>query len=246
MERLKRKNVRILGDGSRGFSVYHAQTWVAKDESLLGPEEKEAFRTLMGEQEQFSGCRVLAYCLMRNRVEVILEVPQRNPEDEAGELDDEKLLKLLGIYHDRVRIVQVRKELRDARTLLKGSKKEQEEGQKRLVAIHKRHQAYRYSLTGFFRSLLQRFASWYNRKHQRKGKFWGLNFESRVIEGPVELLRVTNLIEELPVREGLVEEPGDYRWSSLGEAVRLGSKRGKIQGPKGALVKVLKKMGSES
>jgi putative transposase len=53
--------------------------------------EREKFRTFMRMQENFSGCRVLSYCIMSNHFHILLEVPPL-PE---GEISDELLLKRL-------------------------------------------------------------------------------------------------------------------------------------------------------
>jgi len=44
--------------------IYHCVTRVVERRLALGAVEKERFRTLMRMQEEFTGCRVLAYCLM--------------------------------------------------------------------------------------------------------------------------------------------------------------------------------------
>lgn len=44
---------------------------------VLGDEEKEKFRMLMWMAENFSGYRVLSYCVLSNHFQVLLEVPPR-------------------------------------------------------------------------------------------------------------------------------------------------------------------------
>ena len=46
--------------------LYHVISRVVDWRFVLGTEEKEKFRTLMLMQENFTGCRVLSYCLMSN------------------------------------------------------------------------------------------------------------------------------------------------------------------------------------
>jgi superfamily II DNA or RNA helicase len=43
----------------------------------FGTDDKEQFRIYMRMMENFSGCRVLAYCLMCNHFHILLEVPPR-------------------------------------------------------------------------------------------------------------------------------------------------------------------------
>jgi len=62
---------------------------------VFGVEEKEKFRTLMRMMENFSGCRVLSYCLMCNHIHILLEVPAMA----EGGLSDAKLLKRLSVLY---------------------------------------------------------------------------------------------------------------------------------------------------
>ena len=43
---------------------YHCISRVVDRKLVFGPDEKERFRAMMRIQENFTGCRVLAYCLM--------------------------------------------------------------------------------------------------------------------------------------------------------------------------------------
>ncbi len=55
--------------------IYHVISRVVDRRFVLGAEEKEHFRMLMRMYENFSGCRVLSYCLMSNHFHILLEVP---------------------------------------------------------------------------------------------------------------------------------------------------------------------------
>jgi REP element-mobilizing transposase RayT len=79
---------------------------------VLGTDEKEKFRTLMRMQENFTGCRVLSYCLMDNHFHLLLEVP---PMAEGG-ISDEALLKRLSAIYGEAFVTGVAQELADARS----------------------------------------------------------------------------------------------------------------------------------
>jgi REP element-mobilizing transposase RayT len=53
-------------DSAERPSIYHCVTRVVGRDFVFGPPEKETFHTFMRMYENFSGCRVLAYCLMCN------------------------------------------------------------------------------------------------------------------------------------------------------------------------------------
>jgi putative transposase len=71
---------------------YHCLSRVVDRRFVFEEVEREHFRMLMRMQENFSGCRVLSYCIMSNHFHVLLEVP---PMPEGG-IPDEELLKRIG------------------------------------------------------------------------------------------------------------------------------------------------------
>ena len=64
---------------------------------MFGGVEREHFRILMRMQENFSGCRVLSYCIMSNHFHILLEVPSM---PESGISDVELLKRLAAAYND--------------------------------------------------------------------------------------------------------------------------------------------------
>ena len=62
-------------DSSEKRAIYHCVSRVVDRRFVFGDEEREHFRMFMRMQENFSGCRVLAYCVMSNHFHILLEVP---------------------------------------------------------------------------------------------------------------------------------------------------------------------------
>ena len=56
-------------------AIYHCVSRVVDRRFVFGDEEREHFRMFMRMQENFSGCRVLSYCVMSNHFHILLEVP---------------------------------------------------------------------------------------------------------------------------------------------------------------------------
>jgi putative transposase len=180
-------------------------------------EEKERFRMLMRMQENFSGCRVLSYCLMCNHFHILLEVP---PMAEGG-LADEALLKRLSAIYGEVFVAGVAKELVDARAADYVTEAGLDEA---VAAIHQRFTYRMHDLGEFMKGLLQRFTQWFNRAHARTGRLWEDRFKSVIVEDGVAARTMAAYIDLNPVRAGMVADPADYRWSSYGEAVGGGVK----------------------
>ena len=91
--------------------IYHCVTRVVERRLAFEAEDKEQFRTYMRMYENFSGCRVLSYCLMGNHVHLLLEVPPMA----AGGLTDESLLQRLRAIYPVDVVKLVTRELQAAR-----------------------------------------------------------------------------------------------------------------------------------
>lgn len=64
------------------------------------------------------------------------------------------------------------------------------------------------------KSLGQRYVQYVNRVYRRSGTLWEGRFRSCPIQEEPYLFGCQRYIELNPVRAGMVEHPGDYRWSS--------------------------------
>jgi putative transposase len=72
------------------------------------------------------------------------------------------------------------------------------------------------SLSEFMREIKVGFARFYNRRHHRRGYFWGDRFKSVIIDKGETLVNCLAYIDLNPLRAGLVDRPEEYRWNSLG------------------------------
>ena len=197
-------------------ALFHCVSRVVDKRFVFGDEEREAFRMFMRMYENFSGCRVLSYCVMSNHFYILLEVP---PMPREG-ISDEKLLSRLSALYPENFVQGVAEELAAAR---------EEEGsgegnEARVREIHGRFTYRMHSLSRFMQGLLIRFTRWFNRKHERSGTLWEERFKSVIVESGAAARTIAAYIDLNPVRAGIVTDPADYRWSSYGEAVGGGKK----------------------
>jgi hypothetical protein len=79
------------------------------------------------------------------------------------------------------------------------------------------------SLSEFMREIKVGFARFYNRRHDRRGYFWGDRFKSVIVENGATLINCLAYIDLNPLRAGLVERPEQYRWNSLGYHIQTGN-----------------------
>lgn len=190
---------------------FHCLSRVVDRRFVFGDAEREKFRTFMRMQENFSGCRVLSYCIMSNHFHILLEVP---PVPEGG-ISDELLLTRLSAIQSEAVVAGVAKELETAR--LTGNTHEGEQVRERY--LYRMH-----NLSEFMKTLLQRFTRWFNRVHERSGTLWEERFKSVIVESGIAARTVAAYIDLNPVRACMVADPEAYRWSSYGEAVGGGVK----------------------
>jgi len=71
------------------------------------------------------------------------------------------------------------------------------------------------SLSEFMREIKVNFARFYNRRHNRRGYFWGDRFKSVIVENGQTLINCLAYIDLNPLRAGLVELPEQYEYSSI-------------------------------
>jgi hypothetical protein len=76
------------------------------------------------------------------------------------------------------------------------------------------------NLSEFVREIKVGFTRYYNKRHNRRGYFWGDRFKSVIVEKGETLINCLAYIDLNPLRAGLVERPEEYRWNSLGYHVQ--------------------------
>ncbi len=198
--------------------IYHCISRVVDRRFVFGERECEAFRMYMRMYENFSGCRILSYCLMSNHFHLLLEVP---PMAEGG-LGDAALLRRLSSLYSEAYVAGVAVELAEARKVAVGETGAAADT--RAAEIGARFTYRMHDLSQFMKGLLIRFTRWFNRTHSRTGTLWEERFKSVIVESGVATRTMAAYIDLNPVRAGMVKDPADYRWSSYGEAVGGGTK----------------------
>ena len=74
-------------------------------------------------------------------------------------------------------------------------------------------------LSIFMKTLKERFATYYNRKHGTCGHFWGSRFKSIVLADEEAVLSCMAYVEVNAVRANKVKDPRFYRYGSLGHVL---------------------------
>ena len=191
--------------------LYHCISRIVDRRFVLDAAGKERLLRDLRSAEGFSGCRILAFCLMSNHFHLLLEVP---PPPPAG-WDDETLLARLACLYNPAEVTRISHQLAEAR-------RAQAQGRcdGRLAReIHQQYTWRMHDLSQFMKTVLQRFTRWHNRRENRSGVLWEARFKSLILEDGAAARAVAAYIDLNPVRAGIVAMPEAYRWSSYGEAM---------------------------
>ena len=173
-------------------AIYHTLSRVVDRRFVFGDTEREHFRMFIRMQENFTGSRVLSYCVMSNHFHILLEVP---PMPQGG-ITDAELLRRLSACSGDAYVAGVEKELIDAR---------KDGNAERIAEIHARFTYRMHNLSEFMKTLLQRFTRWFNRTHERSGTLWEERYKSVIVESGTAARTVAAYIDLNPVRAGARE-----------------------------------------
>ena len=209
---------RILGKGALESYTYHVMSRTCGGEVLFDDVEKEALRRLLWKMAEFSGVRLVTYCIMGNHFHALVEVPKREIwlERFAGDGGEERLYTHLRTLYSREFVGLLKQEMEELRKLGMDTL-----ALAKLESIKKRF----CDLSIFVKEVKERYSRWFNKRHERKGTLWMDRYKSVMVEGKGEPLHTMAAYIDLnPVRAGLVEDPKDYRWCGYAEAVS-GSRR---------------------
>ena len=80
------------------------------------------------------------------------------------------------------------------------------------------------NLSEFVGDIKVNFSRTYNRRHNRRGYFWGDRFKSVIVDKGETLVNCLAYIDLNPLRAGIVKQPEAYRWSSIGYHLQTNNK----------------------
>ena len=175
-------------------SVYHVISRTALDGFVLGDVEKDYLLSLVQRLSAVYFTEVLGFCLMGNHFHLLVRM---HPE---AAFSDEDIRTRFHRYYGA------------------DSNRQLTDGQ--LPTLRAKWA----NLSEYVKEIKQSFSRWYNKRHGRRGFFWGERFKSVLVDNGDTLVNCLAYIDLNPVRAGLVERPEDYRWCSLAYHVQTGNK----------------------
>ena len=173
---------------------------------LFKTREKEVLRKMIHQVADFSGVKILTYCLMNNHFHVLVKIPF------TSKISDRELMRRYRILYPKPTPYQTA----TAKLMEETLKKNKEDA----VLIREKLLARMGDISAFMKTLKQRFSTWFNKTHERYGPLWSDRFKSVLVEGKGNALQTMAAYIDLnPVRANLVKDPKDYRFCGYAEAV---------------------------
>jgi REP element-mobilizing transposase RayT len=194
-----------------GRSIYHTfQRCVDEGAWMDSDDKKEKFCQIMRDVEQYSGCRVLTYVIMKNHYHILFE------QTDYEYIDNQELMRRLRCLYGDNYVYDLQLAYEDDKKLCGV-----EYADNILRRLKLKHLKRMYNVSEFQKTLKQKYAQWYNAKYHRSGSYWGNRFKSVIVQdSPNALFMMATYIELNPVRAGYVEDIKDYKFSNYGDACR--------------------------
>jgi REP element-mobilizing transposase RayT len=191
---------------------FHVVNRIYDRKYLLDAEGKDLLLKLVRAYEDVLGVEVLTHCTMSNHFHILVRVPERPEDSESGGGPSmEALLVRLEAAVGAEQMKQIRQNLRLW---------EQNGAADLIEAWRQRQIGAMYSLSEYMKRVKQRFTRWYNRRTGRVGILWEDRYRSTIVQDEEKALRMMGTYIDLnPVRAGITDDPGNYRWSGYAEAM---------------------------
>ena len=167
-------------------AVYHVMSRTALDGFPLKDVEKDFMLNLIKRFSALYFTEILGFCLMANHFH-LLRLVKMIPENR---FTDKEIQERFVVFYA------------DERVFTDG-----------LIPSLREKLS---SLSEFVREIKVGFARYYNKRHHRRGYFWGDRFKSVIVDKGETLVNCLAYIDLNPLRAGIVSRPEEYRWNSLG------------------------------
>jgi len=194
---------RVLAESG---GCYHVISRIAGQQFLMDGEEKDVLMGLLFKAAEFSGVEILTFALMDNHFHLLVKVPA------AREVDDVDLVRRMRVLYG---------DAKTDRILCDWAIWERKGLLSKVAEARKALRRRMFDLSQFCKTLKESYSMSYNYRHGHVGTIWGSRFKSILLSPDYRtLVTVGSYIDLNPVRAGVVEHPGRYRWSGYGTAVR--------------------------
>lgn len=184
-------------------TVHHILNRIAHRVFFLRDEERNDFIEMMRRVAEFTGVKLLGWCVMTNHFHILAFLPERE------EIGEDEIVRRIGILKGASAGEALRSKLEKLRS---GSSEGDTEVQTVLDGYRRRM----HDIGSFMKILKQWFTEEYNRRSSHVGTLWESAYIDRAVAfKTASMAKVLAYICLNPIRGGLCARYDEYVWSSL-------------------------------
>ena len=183
-------------------TVHHLVSRIAHRVYFLKEDERKDFLEIVRRAAEFTGIRLLGWCVMGNHFHILAYLPK--PEA----IDEKEILRRYGILKGQTASANMETAFADWR-------KDDASGERRVAVWLDGQRNRMYSIASFMKIVKQWFTVEYNRRNAHKGTLWEASYFDRVVTRNLEDLAVClGYIHLNPIRAAQSDRFDGYLWSS--------------------------------
>ena len=183
-------------------TVHHLVSRIAHRVYFLKESERMDFLEFVRRTADFTGIRLLGWCVMGNHFHILVFLPVPEP------VDKEEILRRYAVLKGRGAVNSVRDSF--ARWRIDG-----EAGERKVEEWLDRQRQRMYSVASFMKIVKQWFTAEYNKRNGHKGTLWESTYYDRVlIRRESDMAKCLAYIHLNPIRAAAADRFDGYAWSS--------------------------------
>ena len=195
------------------LTAHHIVNRIAHRVFFLHDDEKNDILGMMRRAAEFTGVKLVGWCIMTNHFHILAFLPDRTDLDEA------EIIRRVGVLKGQAgadALASRLAELRRKSAAQKSSGAGNDAGEEKAQEILTRLRTRMYGISSFMKILKQWFTEEYNRRSAHVGTLWESTYIDRAV--PCRKARLANVLAYIclnPVRAGVCADFDTYAWSSL-------------------------------
>ena len=183
-------------------TIHHLVSRIAHRVYFLKESERMDFLEFVRRTAEFTGIRLLGWCVMGNHFHILVFLPAPEP------VDENEILRRYAVLKGRGATNSVRDTF--ARWRIDG-----EAGERRVEEWLDRQRLRMYSIASFMKIVKQWFTAEYNKRNGHKGTLWESTYYDRVlIRRESDIAKCLAYIHLNPIRAAAADRFDGYAWSS--------------------------------
>jgi len=183
-------------------TVHHLTSRIAHRVYFLGEDERNDLIEMVRRVSQFSGIKLLSWCIMTNHFHLLVYLPQR------VEIDEDEVLSRYAILKGSSARRQIESQLSVWRS-------QGDQGKKRVDEWLARQRERMYDVGEFMKIVKQWLSEEYNRRTSHVGTLWESVYYDRTVEYKESAIaKCAAYIHLNPIRAAVCSEYAEYIWSS--------------------------------